>query len=652
MPNSVANITTVRAVNVTIAPSQPPTQPVENQIQAQTFPVQLSTQVSQSVNQITATNAQLPNQPQPIQTHQSQIPHQIVPQNIPQSPVLNHIPLTGQPINQVNPQTAQNQQKVPQFKVKPTAALMPNDDKNRDKNKPQNYNKKKNRKSPAGSPHPPEQSVFGMDQSGREEVQSPAYSDISDDGAPVETEVDKNKAPTDKKVEPGQPIQHSMPQYGMYPYYGQPPYMVPSVQPQVQQEKPKDGEKPPEKPGEKDSKKDGPEFQQKILSQHPYYPYGYVPGYPYNIEPTYGAVSMVPEDKIKEERIKENPSPAEHNNKPVAPIPNPIQVPTPGKIKTEPVMNQKEKHQNDNHQILKESIEMKNQMSSYMYSRQPQPQSHMNHHHHSSQPQHNQQREEEMRRYYLYPDQQRRKDQPQGPNDPQGQKNPTPNKPPPQSPSMKHKEKPPEEKKKEEVKQEGVKPTMETQGPPPPPTSQYAYIHPSYMQSPHYGTLPFDPNHPMYRSMLVTGPYSGNPYLHPQIPRYHAPEDLSRPPQGPTKALDLLQHHANQYYTSHKIHELQERAIKSPTPKTSVASSSPSSNNPRPPSGGGPPQQPQGPPTSQAQPGGPPQGGKQTPSDKDSRSPPPQRHVHTHHHTHVGLGYPLYPAPYGGKIRP
>lgn len=133
--------------------------------------------------------------------------------------------------------------------------------------------------------------------------------------------------------------------------------------------------------------------------------------------------------------------------------------------------------------------------------------------------------------------------------------------PPPPSPTMKSKDKtsasqPPEEdKKKDIVKQEGVKPTMETQGPPPPPTSQYAYIHPSYMQSPHYGALPFDPNHPMYRGIMVPGPYSGSPYMHPQLPRYHAPEDLSRAPP-PSKALDMLQHHA-QYYSSHKIHELQ-----------------------------------------------------------------------------------------------
>lgn len=59
--------------------------------------------------------------------------------------------------------------------------------------------------------------------------------------------------------------------------------------------------------------------------------------------------------------------------------------------------------------------------------------------------------------------------------------------------------------------------------------------------------------------------------------RFSSPEDLSRNPN--TKALDLLQQHANQYYNSHKIHELSERVsqMKSPTnnpklPVTSVAS--------------------------------------------------------------------------------
>lgn len=271
-------------------------------------------------------------------------------------------------------------------------------------------------------------------------------------------------------------------------------------------------------------------------------------------------------------------------------------------------------------------------------------------------------------RYYVYPGQQRKEqesmEQQQQAHAQQQQQQPqklsgSKTQPSP-GPKSHSKEKQHEEKKEKEIKQEGVKPTMETQGPPPPPTSQYAYIHPSYMQSPsHYSAIPFDPNHPMYRSMIMHSPYGGNPYMHPQMPRYHAPEDLSRgPPQGTTKALDLLQHHANQYYTSHKIHELQERALKSPTPKTSVASASPSNAGSLAQTQGGQPGGPGGP--SGPSPNGPPgsqptQGGKQPPGDnKDSRSPPPQRHVHTHHHTHVGLGYPIlagqYPATYGGKL--
>lgn len=231
----------------------------------------------------------------------------------------------------------------------------------------------------------------------------------------------------------------------------------------------------------------------------------------------------------------------------------------------------------------------------------------------------------------------------------------------------KHKEKQlSDEKKEEKVKQEGVKPTMETQGPPPPPTSSYAFYHSSYLQSPHFGAIPFDPSHPMYRTMspmiVPAGPYGNSPYLphpaqmHPQIPRYHAPEDLSRPPSGSTtKALDLLHHQASQYYpSSHKIHELQERAIKSPTPKVSTTNASPSAaaNGQQPTLN-----PPQLTPTSTSDrlsASGSSQSAKISSVDgKDSRSPPPQRHVHTHHHTHVGLGYPLlagqYPAPYGGE---
>ncbi|CAH1164685.1 unnamed protein product [Phaedon cochleariae] len=598
--------------------------------------------------------------------------------------------------------------KITQFKVKPASALMPDDKKqqqqqlqqqqslnvNNSGNKTANFNKKKNRKSPAGSPDPPqtEQLLFGSDQSGRDEVQSPAYSDISDDGAPaLDTEItDKNKN-ADKKTETGQALPH-MPQYGMYhPFYSQQQYIMPSVQ----DNKPKEPEKQPEKIVEKEGKKDTHDYPQKVVQQH-YYPYGYMPGYPYNMESNYAGVPLVQEDKPKEDRTKESPSPIDQSvGKQPQPIPNPIQVPTPGKVK-------EAKHQNDNHQILKESIEMKNQMSSYLYSRPPPPQQQqvqqqqqqvqqqqqmppmqqVQQQQQQQQQSHHAQREEDVRRFYVYSEQRRKEQQQQ--QQQQQQQSMADHKPPitktphSHSPSLK----PPKDvkmeadKKEKEPKQEGVKPTMETQGPPPPPTSQYAYIHPGYMQQAHYGALPFDPNHPMYRGIMVPGPYSGSPYIHAPIQRYHAPEDLSRAQPPPTKALDMLQHHA-QYYSSHKIHELQERAIKSPTPNSnksnsSLAASSPSANQ-----GGGagvgvvgvggnvgaPP--PSGPPSaqmsanpnagSQAANNAPAAGGKQAGGDgggggKEARSPPPQRHVHTHHHTHVGLGYPMYPAPYGATV--
>ncbi|XP_008195436.2 zinc finger protein 608 isoform X3 [Tribolium castaneum] len=531
----------VRAVSASLPPEPASPQTEPPNAQPQSFTSQLQSQVSLPSQQFT------------------QPPTLIIPpQNLQSAP----------PMSPHAPPSPTQAKITPQFKVKPTAALMPEDktkqQQQQQNNKAQSF-KKKNRKSPAGSPHPPsqnEQPVFGVEQTARDEVQSPAYSDISDDGAPVESDLGDKSKSADKKSEGGQ-VPH-MPQYGMYPFYGQPQYLVPQ-----------EGKNKDEKTGEKPDKD----------------------GYPYNMDPNFGGVPMVQEDKIKEERIKESPSPIEQPIKqPPAPIPNPIQVP---KVKTEPPP--KDKHQNENHQILKESIEIKNQMNPYMYPRQQPP-------------------HDDVRRFYTH-------------------KTTTPTKPPPPSPSLKHKDPKPEEKKDKDLKQEGVKPTMETQGPPPPPTSQYAYIHPSYMQSPHYGALPFDPNHPMYRGIMVPGPYSGNPYLH-QIPRYHAPEDLSRAP--PPKALDMLQHHA-QYYSSHKIHELQERAIKSPTPKTSVASSSPSTSQPAPVSQ---PQMTQPPTSTSTTPAG-----KQTPGDgKDSRSPPPQRHVHTHHHTHVGLGYPMYPPPYGAAV--
>lgn len=103
----------------------------------------------------------------------------------------------------------------------------------------------------------------------------------------------------------------------------------------------------------------------------------------------------------------------------------------------------------------------------------------------------------------------------------------------------------------------GQKPTFESQGPPPPPTSQFYAIHSPYISP---GPFGFEPT--MYRNMMV--PYPNSSPYHLPMSRFHAPEDLSR--NTNTKALDILQHQAAQYaYNPHKIHELSERALKSPT---------------------------------------------------------------------------------------
>ncbi|XP_076304894.1 uncharacterized protein LOC143222348 isoform X2 [Tachypleus tridentatus] len=191
---------------------------------------------------------------------------------------------------------------------------------------------------------------------------------------------------------------------------------------------------------------------------------------------------------------------------------------------------------------------------------------------------------------------------------------------------------------------EGQKPTMETTGPPPPPTNSYAYLHPSYLQAPpHFGHMTFDPKHPMYRGGLnpvLVSPnphYVGPAFIHSQLrypvagtsceilPHSQSPNDhlgLKLHHTPPPKALDYL-HQVSQQYTNHKIHELQGPT--SSSSGTSASQSKPADS------------------LSTAI--------KQEPtrSSDRSRSPPLQRHLHTHHHTHVGVGYPLY-DPYGAII--
>lgn len=94
-------------------------------------------------------------------------------------------------------------------------------------------------------------------------------------------------------------------------------------------------------------------------------------------------------------------------------------------------------------------------------------------------------------------------------------------------------------------------------GPPPPPTNQY-YL-PYHLTGSGTGP-PFFTDHAIYRNMLVPSSYN-SPY-HLQMARFSSPEDLSSISRNPTntKALDLLQQHASQYYNTHKIHELNDRA--------------------------------------------------------------------------------------------
>jgi len=252
---------------------------------------------------------------------------------------------------------------------------------------------------------------------------------------------------------------------------------------------------------------------------------------------------------------------------------------------------------------------------------------------------------------------------------------------------------------KERKESEGKGPTMETTGPPPPPTAgSFAYLPQPYNP---FG-LPFDTGHPLYRQVIVPGPFGGPPYMHPHaggMPRFQPPppphpqgppggngaggppgggmpEDLSSrassggggvnpggpSPGGPTaKALDMLQHHA-QYYQVHKIHELSERALKSPSPQVVQRERPDRSEAPTAPPQ--PPSQPQQ--SSQSSSSAIPTaaspvgsssrnlssklGGVADLSNKDqnkisvgsvnesSRSPPTQHHVHSHTHHHTHVG--------------
>jgi len=236
-------------------------------------------------------------------------------------------------------------------------------------------------------------------------------------------------------------------------------------------------------------------------------------------------------------------------------------------------------------------------------------------------------------------------------------------------------------KREVKLEEQGVKPTMETRGPPPGPQT-FGYMHPSLLRPgmPPYsmagGMSGLPPPHfdPIMASAAMMGspsPYGLPPYLSPAamamggprppgfpgfpgdplrspFPGLASPEDVARlgmsgapPGMSGTKALDLLQQHASQYYANQKLAELQERALKSPSSSISSSMSSSSMQTASP--------------TVHASKPVTTVAGKDSPTptaatgtDK-SKSPPPLRHVHTHTHTHIGLGYPLLP-PVAGSL--
>lgn len=450
-----------------------------------------------------------------------------------------------------------------------------------------------------------------------ENVQSPAYSDISDanDSAPV------LESEAKEKEEDGERGGGDLHPY--YPYYGQPPYLLPGVAQQGEKEvspavvkKEAEPWRPAEATGPKEVEKK--EEYGTGVQQYPYPLCGY--GYPYGVDPTY-PVHMV------EPQFKPYADDKPYRSSPPPPAKDRGEKGTNrGRDKSPPCRASplKEK-QSENHQILKENIELKNHMEKKYAPYENPPY--------------------DQRRFMVMQQQQTTAGAEPDPKEElrgvgrslevgaaKGAplRGGSPKRHPPK-----------------ETRSEGQKPTMETTGPPP---GGYAYLHPGYLTAPSHFPPPvaFEP---VYRGLPH---YGGSPYLRFHVPEVGPPRGGPPPPsaaQGGPKALDLL-HQVSQHYgsgsggptsspSSHKIHELQERAAASPTggPKGPSGEKTPTE-------GRGRDIQPQGglPPTSGAV--GAQQGAVQRGEEGSSRSPPPLRHLHTHHHTHVGVGYPLY-DPYG-----
>ncbi|XP_061324643.1 zinc finger protein 608 isoform X4 [Pezoporus flaviventris] len=125
----------------------------------------------------------------------------------------------------------------------------------------------------------------------------------------------------------------------------------------------------------------------------------------------------------------------------------------------------------------------------------------------------------------------------------------------------------------------------------------------------------YDPSHPAYRAVSPVlmhsypGAYLSPGFHYPVYGKMSGREETEKVNTSPSinaksatesKALDLLQQHANQYRS------------KSPVPVEKSAA----------------------------------EREREAERERDRHSPFSQRHLHTHHHTHVGMGYPLIPGQY------
>ncbi|NWI11003.1 ZN608 protein, partial [Crypturellus soui] len=141
--------------------------------------------------------------------------------------------------------------------------------------------------------------------------------------------------------------------------------------------------------------------------------------------------------------------------------------------------------------------------------------------------------------------------------------------------------------------------------------------HQSYIQYLHAYPYPqmYDPNHPAYRAVSPVlmhsypGAYLSPGFHYPVYGKMSGREEAEKVNTSPSinaksttesKALDLLQQHASQYRS------------KSPVPVEKSAA----------------------------------EREREAERERDRHSPFGQRHLHTHHHTHVGMGYPLIPGQY------